>query len=419
MRARDIERPRWFLRSISGSARVLGPLLLLAVLGCNRSVETKGPQSAPSRALVRTRGSDPVECQGISSKTSAELKSALDAAVARNRGYGGGVLRIESGRCGVLWEGASGSVARSGALLDVQDTFEIASLTKVFTAASVLEIVEEGRLGLDTPIGETLPGELTHGLLVVGGRDVGSEITVRELLGHKSGLPDYWSDAPRGGKGTNAFIEAFLGDPDRFWKPESILGSIGELEPAGAPGERYHYSDTGYVLLGLLIERVTGKSLHEVFRERILSPLAMNETYLSYREQPRKASVESHRYEADLDLHGQRRQSADWASGGLVSSTRDLSRFVLALAERKVFERESTLDTMMTWCPTGAEDVDYGLGLFRVRLDEGNGELWGHDGHGNAFMYYWPERQLAFVGTLNQTENDWWGLVASAVGLLK
>jgi D-alanyl-D-alanine carboxypeptidase len=168
------------------------------------------------------------------------------------------------------------------------------------------------------------------------------------------------------------------------------------------------------VLLGLVIERATGKKLHEVFRERILIPLEMTDTYISYHEPPRLAA-ESHRYEGPLDLYGERRQSADWAGGGLVSSTRDLTRFVFALAQGRLFRNPGTLDRMMTWRPTGTKDVDYGLGLFHIRLDGELGQFWGHDGHGNAFMYYWPERQLAFVGTLNQTENSWWDLVSDAL----
>jgi len=73
---------------------------------------------------------------------------------------------------------------------------------------------------------------------------------------------------------------------------------------------------------------------------------------------------------------------------------------------------------MKSWRATDAEDVNYGLGLFRIGLDGGAGELWGHDGHGNAFLYYWPQRGIVFAGTLNQTQNDWWGLVSTAMSAL-
>ncbi len=73
---------------------------------------------------------------------------------------------------------------------------------------------------------------------------------------------------------------------------------------------------------------------------------------------------------------------------------------------------------MTLWHPTDHADVDYGLGLFRVRLDDGLGELVGHDGHGNAFMYYWPKRRIAWIGTLNQTENEWWDLVEAGLSMV-
>ena len=350
-------------------------------------------------------------------RNAVALQGLLDTAVRRSKGPGGGIVRIESQSGGVLWEGASGSDA-SGGRIGVADTFEVASVTKTFTAACVLMLAEEGRLRLDEPIGGLLPRGAIRGLLVVRGHDFSPEITVRQLLNHTSGLPDYWNDPPTADDGDNTFVRDFLADPNRFWEPEETLAYVRRLWPIAVPGERYHYSDTGYVLLGLIVEHATGRKLHEVFRERLFAPLGMQDTFFSYREAPPSGAHESHRYEGPVDLTGQRRQSAEWASGGLVSSAKDLARFLFALAQGKLFKSQATWNEMTTWRPTGTADVDYGLGLFHVRLDDDEGQLWGHDGHGNAFMYYWPEKQIALVGTLNQTENDWWDLAAPAVRVL-
>ena len=105
------------------------------------------------------------------------------------------------------------------------------------------------------------------------------------------------------------------------------------------------------------------------------------------------------------------RQSADWAGGGLISTTRDLERFLRGLATGALFHQPGSLDLMRQAVPVGENDISYGLGLYRVKLADGQGELWGHDGHGNSFAYYWPGRDITFTGTLNQTENDWWPLV--------
>lgn len=418
MRASEVGRLPSCQRAARGSPRALCSFVVWLVLGCGSNVEPKIQRHDSLLASTPSTESFSHPCELISAQASATLQRALEGAVAQNHGYGGGVLRIESERCGVLWERASGNVAYGGVRLNEADTFEVASVTKVFTATCVLRLAEEGRLELDAPVRTLLPRAPIDRLFTIYGANIGSEVTVRQLLGHTSGLPDYWTDPPHDGNGMNPFLAAFVQEPGRFWNPERILHYAGTLAPVGEPGASYHYSDTGYVLLGLLVEHLTGKNLHDVFREWIFSPLGMTDTYLSYYERPRAGISESHRYEETLDLHGERRQSADWGGGGLVSSTRDLSRFLLALASGKLFHRRSTLGRMMAWHATDTQNVDYGLGLFRIRLDGGQGELWGHDGHGNAFMYYWPERELAFVGTLNQTDNDWWDPVASALSLL-
>jgi CubicO group peptidase (beta-lactamase class C family) len=351
------------------------------------------------------------------SDRSGVLQRLLDASIRRNGGRGGGVVRVESDARGVVWQGASGHRV-DGEPMAVSDTFEVASVTKTFTATCVLFLVEDGKLRLDQPMGDLLPPKMTKRLLVIGGHDYSPEITIEQLLAHKSGLPDYWTDPPLAEDGDNAFVHEFLADPDRLWEPQEILPFVRKLTPIGSPGQRFHYCDTGYVLLGLVVERVTGMKLHEVMRQRIVDPLSMTDTYFSYYEPPPPGERESHRFEGSLDLFGQRRQSAEWGAGGLVSSTRDLSRFIRALAEGKLFKSPDTLKAMTAWTPTGEKDVEYGLGLFRIALDGGRGQLWGHDGHGNAFMYYWPEQGMALVGTLNQTENDWWDFASPAVRAL-
>jgi D-alanyl-D-alanine carboxypeptidase len=296
------------------------------------------------------------------------------------------------------------------------DSFEVASITKTLTATLALQLVEEGALTLDAPLALRAP-ELFDGLVVVDGRAFGPTLTARQLLGHTSGLPDYWTDPPFVAPEENAFLRAFLADPDRLWAPREVVDYARALRPAGRPGEHYHYSDTGYALLGMVLERITGKPLHALLRDRIFQPLGMNDSYLSYREPAPSARRESARYEDHLDIHRQRRQSADWASGGVVSTTHDLGRFGAALASGACFADPRTASAMRGWHPTGAPDVDYGLGVFRVRVDD-QGEMWGHDGHGNAFLYVWPRRRIVFTGTLNQTRNDWWPVVSAAAAAI-
>lgn len=333
------------------------------------------------------------------------MQAVLDRLVAKNHGHGGGVARI-AGPGGVIWQGAAGRVAGPNSAPMTPDTpFEVASITKAVTAATTLRLVEEGKLTLDARLGSLLPAAQIRGF--------NPNITVRQLLSHTSGLQHYWEDGPVDRSGQNAFLRAFMGNPRQFWTPDDILGYARDI-PAKRPGSAFHYSDTNFVLLGLIIERATGQPLHRVFRAMIFDPLGMNDTWLTYRES-RRGAAPSHRFEGGDDLHNVPRQSADWAGGGLMSTARDLEKFLRGLASGRLFHQPGTLDAMRQAVPVGEAGISYGLGLYRVDLGKGLGEVWGHDGHGNSFAYYWPQRDITFTGTLNQTENDWWPLIEAFI----
>ncbi|MEO8205466.1 MAG: serine hydrolase domain-containing protein, partial [Chthoniobacterales bacterium] len=220
------------------------------------------------------------------------LQRTLDHLVTRNKGYGGGVARISNAQ-GIVWEGASGLTAGpDSAPMGLETPFEIASITKAVTAATILRLTEEGKLRLDSTLSETLPADQIRGF--------NGNITVRQLLSHRSGLPDYWTDGPLDGKKSNAFLRRFLAEPQHFWQSNEMLAFARDI-PAKPAGRGFNYSDTNYVLLGLIIERITGHSLQRVFREMIFEPLGMQSTWLTYRESQRGAAP-SHRYEKKEDL---------------------------------------------------------------------------------------------------------------------
>lgn len=342
----------------------------------------------------------------VASAAGLDLQAALDSRVARNNGYGGGILRVQKGDSEILWQGVSGNWGYETPPIWPLHTFEIASITKTFTAALILQMHEDASnpVKLSTEIGSLLPDYVVKGLLVVDGRDYGPEIQIQELLQHLSGLPDYWN--------SEDFLSDFI-HSNRFWYPDEMIAYTKAMRPVGLPGASWHYADTNYVLLGMIIEAVTGQPLGDVYRQRILEPLQMTETYLSYRELPVSPRRESHRFERNEDLYDELRQSADWAGGGLVSNSRDLQKFMHGLFQGRLFDKPDTLDLMKRW--TRAEGSQYGLGLFRIVLSDGRGELWGHGGWGNSFMYYWPQQELGFTGTLNQQYNDWYPIVATAI----
>jgi CubicO group peptidase (beta-lactamase class C family) len=182
------------------------------------------------------------------------------------------------------------------------------------------------------------------------------------------------------------------------------------LRPHFAPGEGWHYADTGYVLVGLIVEAIAGKPLHDAMRERILEPLGMGHTYMLFRE-PARPGVDGREasvaFAGDTPYGAHRSVSADWAGGGLVVGAADLARFMRAFAEDRIFRDAATRRQMLRWTATGEPGVSYGLGVRHFALAEldmpGFGELWGHTGFLKSFMLYWPEGDAVICGTLNQS----------------
>ena len=142
---------------------------------------------------------------------------------------------------------------------------------------------------------------------------------------------------------------------------------------------------------------------------------------MSYREKPRSNAKLSFRYEVKALVTGPIRQSADWASGGLISSVTDLSNFIRGVAEGLVFGNDTSEALRMMLdspVPTGDSGVSYGLGMFIIDAsDAGLGRIWGHDGWCNSFMYYCDDLEVAAVGTLNQLNNDFYPPTRKAIAL--
>jgi D-alanyl-D-alanine carboxypeptidase len=369
--------------------------------------------NAPADDAPGDDGDD--DCAALAPAIEDDFAAELAAAVEANTGQGGGILRIECRGGGVMWEGAAGDVAEAGGVaLRADDAFEIQSTTKAFTAALALTFVEDGSIGLDDPVGSVLPAADTDGLLVIGGHDYGAELTLRQLLAHTAGLPDYWNDGPFGSDGLNDFQRDYLDDPERVFEPRELIAYAKLLAPIARPGVGHHYSDTGYVLVGLMIEALGGAPYHQVMRDRILAPLGMTRTYLRYRETPSPEPVVAAWYDDGELVAGVVHQTADWAGGGLVSTAADLATFLRALFAGGVVHDPATLVAMRDWTATDDIGVGYGLGLYQVDFAAfelpAHGTWEGHDGYGNAFMYAMAP-DVIVTGTLNSAQADWGAMV--------
>lgn len=329
-----------------------------------------------------------------------ELQKILAAEVAANPSLPGELLHITAPQRGLDVSLAAGVFDRETKLpLDPHHVFRVASVTKTFTAASILRLYEERKLKLDAPINQYLPKEYTE--LLEKGSYATNKITVRHLLTHASGIHDYATDAQ--------YFIAVQADPKHRWtRLEQVQSAVNWGKPHFEPGKGYHYSDTGYVLLGEMIERLTGESLGKAFRTLInFKKLGLDETYLESLEPvPPGIKDLSHAYFQDLDASGIDASHDLYGGGGLVSSVEDLARFYRALLNGQVFNDEATLRTMLTVPPANTESAGgaYAMGINRRSI--GGTVCWGHTGFWGTSAYHCPESDLTIVRHYNQAQPD-------------
>jgi D-alanyl-D-alanine carboxypeptidase len=250
-------------------------------------------------------------------------------------------------------EEASGLAVLQGRVpLHSRDRFRVGSITKTFVAVVVLQLVDEHRLGLDDTVERWLPG------LVPGG----GRITVRELLGHRSGLADYASDA--------AFVRRTVAQPRRRWTPREVLHVALAEGPVARPGERFAYASTNYVLLGLVFEHATGTSLERQLRRRIFAPLGLQDTSFAPAPLIRGRYVHGYAPSEHDGIVGSIATARDrstvgtswaWAAGSIVSTAPDLSRFFGAVLQGRLLPPR-LLELMRP-----ARGARYGLGLAAFR----------------------------------------------------
>jgi D-alanyl-D-alanine carboxypeptidase len=280
--------------------------------------------------------------------TPAELQRLLDEVVAA--GAPGAIGSVEDDGRTIRGVAGVGNL-RTGRPPRPVQTFRVASQTKVFVATAVLQLVAAGRVGLDAPVSRYLPGLLPEG----------DQITVRQLLNHTSGLFD-----PQ--------VEVYLTLQDivdlRYeqWTPRQVLAMATDNPLLFPPGSAWSYSNTNYVVAGLLIERVTGTSIERQLERRFIRPLHLRHTWFPTRTAalppPRLRGylpLDTEPPLADVDIT-RFNPSFFWASGALVSNVDDLDRFYDALFDGHLLPRR-LLAEMLTPVDTGAPGIGYGLGL--------------------------------------------------------
>lgn len=303
-----------------------------------------------------------VSLTGAASAPQQDVRDALDRIVAGG-GATAGLVRVTGDEPDALAAGVRDLKTRAEA--SERGYFRIGSVTKTFVATVVLQLADEKRLRLDDPISRHLPG------LVPGG----DKITVRRILNHTSGLYDYMSEP---GMSTNRWRGA---DRFRDYAPRELLKVAFAKPERHQPPGTFRYSNTNYIVAGLLIEKLTGRPYGEEVERRILRPLRLTQTVVPG-NRPGLPSPHAHGYEplpgGELVDATRMDPSLDWAAGEMISTTRDLSRFFDALLGGRLTSRAS-LEAMRTTVETGA-GFGYGLGLQRYTIPGCGEAVWGHSG---------------------------------------
>ncbi len=253
--------------------------------------------------------------------------------------------------------------------LEVTDRTRIGSLIKSFVAVAVLQLVGEGKLDLDETVENIIPGLIPNG----------ADITVRQLLNHTSGIFDYWQD--------EAFFNQLLADPMRAWTPEQLVKFARSHAPLSAPGEKWSYANTNYILLGRIVEVTTGRPLAAELEARIFEPLKL--THTSFDSSPEIAGFHMQGYAilgeplpVDVTMVS---PTAAWAAGGsIVSTAEDIASFYAALMDGRLLTPD-LLSSMLTTVSAG-EGLNYGLGIAEVQVTCGS--AWGHQGEFPGYLNF-------------------------------
>lgn len=334
------------------------PALFLALLTC---VGATAPAAAaaprPHPAAQRTCEAPPA------------LKHALDQLTGRHR-LAGAAVEVVDPACGRQTYASGRADLRTGRPMSAGDRLRVASVTKTFTAATVLQLADAGRLSLDASVERYLPG------LVQGNGYDGRRITVRQLLQHTSGLPDH------GDSLATADIEWLR--HHRF-TPRELVERALKLPPPKGP---WHYSTTNYILAGLVIKKVTGRPAEKEISRRIIKPLKLDDTYWPGRSEHIRGRHSRSYFTTERNGTPVRVDGTEWntsaggTGGALISTPRDVNDFYAALLDGRLLSRPR-LAEMLDTVPGDPErlgpDGRYGLGLITSPLSCG-GRWTGHTG---------------------------------------
>ena len=321
-----------------------------------------------------------------------ELQNILDKTVDGKKVFGTSfAIKKDS----LVWQGASGN-------LSIDKPYFIASTTKLFTTAIILKFRAEGKLRLDDRISKYLDKSILNGLHINEENEYSEELTIKHLLAHTSGLPDYFQEKGANGK---SLEDEITNGNDQFWTFEQAIERTKTMKPLFAPGtkNKANYSDANFQLLGKIIEAITHKSYAENCNDLIIQPLGLTKTYL-YQDATDKTPKTL--YYKSNELNIPKAMTSFGADGGIVSTSPDMLIFIESFFTGKLFPT-SYIEELQEWNKIFFP-MKSGVGIHLFKLPwifNPTGAVpyfIGHSGLSGALAYYSPKENLYVVGTVNQ-----------------
>lgn len=328
----------------------------------------------------------PSRAAGQGATDAAQAERAVDGLLADYSGRvpGASVLVLRDGRP-LLRRGYGLAVLEDGVAATPQTNYRLASVSKQFTAAAVLLLAQDGKLGLDDPVRRWLPS-LPKAC---------DAITLRQILSHQSGLIDYEDVMPA----------SFDADAHQMHDSDVLAVLEGQDRTYFAPGSSYRYSNSGYSLLALVVAKASGRGFAEFLRERIFVPLGMRDT-VAYERGVSSVAHRAYGYSYEngrWQRTDQSPTSATLGDGGIYSSIDDLAKWDAALYDQRLLSDASRALAFAVHTPTDAPDVGYGYG-WRI-----TGETLWHSGESMGFrnvIVRWPQRRLTVVVLSNRNDPE-------------
>jgi D-alanyl-D-alanine carboxypeptidase len=341
--------------------------------------------------FISTQSLFPIFSCGDQEFLQEQLQKVLDSGLKKHNARGVSVAVIFPD--GKIWTGVSG-ISHEAVSIKPDMLFAIGSITKNFVASLTLKLAEEGFLSLDDPLSKWLPSY----------PNIDGNITIRQLLNHTSGIYKFLDN--------QTIWDDMLKDMTQLWTPEEVLSYI--KQPYFAPGCGFHYSNTNYLLMAMIIKKATGSNLSTEFKKYFWKPLGIKNAYLAIDEDipDNQAHIYGDNFmygEENSDVTFLPRAAHDsiiYGSGGLFMTAEDLARWCHALFEGKVLQPRS-MDDMLQFVKTKSVPNmrAYGLGVQVFKREFSSGEE--AIGHGGAnigttvYMVHLPEHHLSVVVMVN------------------